>query len=86
MNTNKTDFFFIILFMVTVSVIIGLHIVNVVDKKLSNVAINVPPIRPHLVINLQKGEGGAYKMCVDDPNSLKGTTTEVVEEEPKKKE
>jgi len=70
---NKLDLFFIILFMVTVSVIIGLHIVNVVDRKLSNIAINLPPIRPNVVINLQKGEGGAYNMCIQDPASIKGS-------------
>lgn len=67
---NKLDLFFIIMFMITVSVIIGLHIVSVVDKKLGNLSINLPPVRPNLIINLQRGEGGAYQMCVQDPNSV----------------
>ena len=50
---TKTDIFFIIIFIVIVSIIIGLNIVNVVDQKLSNVIINVPPNKiPDVVFNI----------------------------------
>ena len=67
---NKIDIFFIILFMIVISMVIGLRVVDSIDRKISNIAIRMPPIavpKPHIVINLQKdGEDGPYQTCVQD--------------------
>ena len=56
MITN-TDIFFIVLFVVVVSIIIGLNLVSVIDKKISNVSVNIPPIKvpkPIITVNIDK--------------------------------
>lgn len=50
---NKTDLFFIVLFIIVVSIIIGLNIVSLIDKKISNISVNIPPIsvpKPEITI------------------------------------
>jgi hypothetical protein len=57
---ESMDICMIILFLVAVSFIIGLNIVSVVDRKLGNVEINVPPInvpKPTLIVNVNKANG-----------------------------
>ena len=61
MMESKLDIFFIVLFVIVVSVIIGLNIVTVIDKKISNVSVNIPPIYPqvsvpppNIVLNIDK--------------------------------
>lgn len=53
---SKIDLFFIILFIIVISIIIGLNIVNVIDKKISNVSVNIPPINPNITIKMCDGK------------------------------
>ena len=63
MNT-KTDLFFIILFIIVVSIIIGLNIIKLIDKKISSVSVNIP--RPTIVLNVDKKLNGQISLCVDE--------------------
>jgi hypothetical protein len=73
----------ILLFIIIVSVIIGLNIVSVVDKKLGTVAINIPPVElPQIVIKVCESDNMSendikrkYKMVVI--NSKKSENEEV---------
>lgn len=69
METTNVDFFFVIMFMVVVSVIIGLNIVSVVDKKIGNVSIKIPPIqvpRPQIVIKMSSNnDNPEIQVCSD---------------------
>jgi len=50
---KTVDIIFIVLFMVIISIIIGLNIVYLIDKKINNVSIKIPPIpKPTVVVNL----------------------------------
>lgn len=40
----------IVLFTITVSVVVGLSISHIIDKKLSNVAINIP--QPNIIVKI----------------------------------
>ena len=42
---SKLDIFIMILFLFTMSITLGLSVTSVIDKKISNVAINIPPIK-----------------------------------------
>lgn len=56
---TKTDIFFITLFIVVVSIIIGLNIVMVIDKKISNVSVNIPPLKvpeANIILNVSKDD------------------------------
>ena len=69
------DSFFIILFVITVSVIIGLSIVNVVDKKLSNVSINIPPVKiPETKIVVNICESSKRKLDVNAKSIIDNDT------------
>ena len=54
---NKLDTLFICLFMVIIAIIIGINIISMIDKKISNVSVNVPPVnvpKSTIIINLEK--------------------------------
>lgn len=58
---SKTDIFFIILFVIVISIIIGLNIVNVIDKKINNVSVNIPPInipKTNIILTVDKKKTG----------------------------
>lgn len=44
-HIGKIDIFFIILFIFAVSFTIGFSVINMIDKKISNVSINIPPLQ-----------------------------------------
>ena len=45
MIQSKLDIIIIILFVITLSILFGLSVVNIIDKKISNVSVNIPPIK-----------------------------------------
>ena len=45
MLKSKTDLIFVIIFFIVVASFLGMSIVNIIDKKLSNISINVPKIK-----------------------------------------
>lgn len=54
---SKLDIFIIILFVITVSIIIGLSVVNMIDKKISNISVNIPPLKvPKQTVVVKFGE------------------------------
>jgi hypothetical protein len=66
------DIFMILLLIVVVGFIIGLNIVSVVDKKLGNIAINVPPItipKPTVIVKID--QGGKYDIYVENDTDKK---------------
>jgi hypothetical protein len=76
MMESKLDIFFIILFIIVVSVIIGLNIVTVIDKKISNVSVNIPPIYPqitipppNIVLNIDKKITDLINISVENDNT-----------------
>ncbi len=67
---TKLDTFFIIIFLVVSSIIIGLNVVSVVDKKLGNVSVNVPPIKiPNIYVSVCEGSKGKINVYVSDKSS-----------------
>lgn len=66
---NLTDTFFIILFAIVVATIIGLNIVNVVDKKISNVSVNIPPInipKQNIILSVDDKDQNKLSVCACD--------------------
>ena len=70
------DTFFIILFIVVVSVIIGLNIVHVVDKKISDVSINVPETKVY--VNICEDSKGKIKVDFKDGINKKNVENFIV--------
>lgn len=57
---SKLDTFFICLLIIAISMIFGMNIISLIDKKISNVSINIPPIKvpsPSIVVNIHKSNG-----------------------------
>jgi len=62
MRFTMNCFLFVIL-LIVMSVIIGLAIVNIIDRKISNVSINVPPIKvPDITLNISQDKNGKFEM------------------------
>lgn len=64
MLNSKTDYFFVIIFFIVVAAFLGISIVNIIDKKLSNISINVPKIKlppSEVTVNFEKS-GSSYKV------------------------
>ena len=64
MLDSKTDYFFVIIFFIVVAAFLGISIVNIIDKKLSNISINVPKIKlppSEVTVNFEKN-GSSYKV------------------------
>lgn len=69
---SKTDVFFIILFLIVISAIIGFNIVSIIDKKISNVSVNIPPVNiapPQIVLNIKKNNNGNWTVCDNNNNN-----------------
>ena len=57
---SKLDTFFICLLIVAISIIFGMNVLSLIDKKISNVSINIPPIavpQPSIVVHIHKSNG-----------------------------
>jgi hypothetical protein len=78
-NLTKTDIFIAVLFMITIAVIIGLNIVNVIDKKINNVSVNVP--EPKLILNISKDDEDKISICACDKQKVVNKEENVVGEE-----
>lgn len=55
---NKLDIFIIIILVISVSFIFGMNIISLIDRKIKNVSINIPPInipKPHVTVNVNNG-------------------------------
>src|SRR3990172_11469620 len=63
---TSIDIIFLILFITVISVIIGLNIISVIDKKISNVSINIPDQK--IVLNIEK-DCKTGKLKISEPNS-----------------
>jgi hypothetical protein len=64
MLNSKTDYFFVIIFFIVVASFLGMSIVNIIDKKLSNIKINVPKIKlpaSEVTVRFEKN-GESYKV------------------------
>lgn len=61
MIMNITDMCFITLFITIVSVFIGLSVVNVIDKKISNVSVNIP--KQNVVLSVNRLDGDKLSVC-----------------------
>lgn len=76
------DIFMILLLVVVIGLIIGLNIVSVVDKKLGNIEINLPPIKPTVIVKVDKGDK-QYDIYVengDNNNKLEKQSDKLVKE------
>lgn len=71
---TKTDIIISVLFMITIAVIIGLNIVNVIDKKINNVSVNVP--EPKLILNISKDDQDKINICACDKQEVKNQDQE----------
>jgi hypothetical protein len=60
--SGSMNIFFLILFIVAVSMIIGLSIIAVIDRKINNVSIKIPNIEPKVIFNVDKDENGNIKI------------------------
>ncbi len=63
---DKVSIFLIILFAIIATFLIGLGIINLIDKKISNVAVNIPPIKitqPNLRLTVSKEDVDKIKLC-----------------------
>lgn len=63
---NTLDIIIIILLAITISIIIGLSIVNLIDKKINNVSVNIPPIvvpEQNVKLNVNGTVDGCLKIC-----------------------
>jgi len=75
---SKLDIAIIIVFVITLSILFGLSIVNVIDKKISNVSVNIPPIKvpkQNLTIKLKCDESTRI-----DPHSITQIEKTIIEE------
>ena len=74
MLKSKTDYIFIIIFFIVIASFLGMSIVNIIDKKLSNISINVPKIRlptSEVIVNFEKN-GNKYKVkCIKKKSKKK---------------
>ena len=64
MLNSKTDYIFVIIFFIVVATFLGMSIVNIIDKKLSNIKINIPKIKlpnSEVTVNFEKN-GKNYKV------------------------
>lgn len=62
---NALDTIIIIIFIVAVSIIIGWNILSLIDRKISNVAINIPPIKipqQQIILNISQDKKGQIKV------------------------
>lgn len=67
---NSVDMFMLIIFIITISIIIGLNIVALIDKKIGNVSINIPPIKiPNIIVNMDKDMKGDYSVSLQSPQN-----------------
>lgn len=66
MNINGTDCIYVLILIVTISCIIGLLIVFIIDKKISDVTINIPKMdvpQSNIVLKIDGEETGQIKVC-----------------------
>lgn len=78
---NKFDIMMGIIIVIIISILIGVNINNVIDSKLSNISVNIPPIKfpePSITVKIQKDcKKDEYDVYVE-----KGTTSEFLVEKP----
>ena len=76
----KLDMIFIAILMITVSIIFGMNIISLIDRKISNVSINIPPIKvpqPHVTVHIHKNK--------NDINVDSNTEVTVIDDKKKQK-
>jgi hypothetical protein len=76
MLNSKTDYFFVIIFFIVVAAFLGISIVNIIDKKLSNISINIPKIKlppSEVTVNFEKS-GSNYKVKCSKKEIKKNTS------------
>lgn len=61
------DIFIMFVLLCIIGIILGLNIVSVVDKKLGNVQVNIPPIpKPSIMVKINKNNSDDYNVYVSD--------------------
>lgn len=66
------DIIMVTLLIIVISVVIGLNIVSVVDKKLSDVQINIPPFpKPNVIVNINKKDVDNFDVSVSQNTNPK---------------
>jgi len=66
---NNIDIFFFIILMIVVSAFIGLNIVSIIDKKLSNLSINMPNITippAEVILNIENDKNKYKIKCLNN--------------------
>jgi hypothetical protein len=69
MEIKLTNIVIMFVVAVVLSMIIGYNIVSIIDKKISNVNINVPPVnipKSNITIHLIRGSDGKYEYTMDE--------------------
>ena len=92
MLNSKTDYIFVIIFFIVVATFLGMSIVNIIDKKLSNIKINIPKIKlptSEVIVNFEKN-GNNYKVKCNksiknkDKKQIKGSKKSASKKDRKK--
>nr|QBK88772.1 MAG: hypothetical protein LCMiAC01_04540 [Mimivirus LCMiAC01] len=63
---NKTDIFFIVLFIIVITLIVGINISNLIDKKISDISVNIPKInipKPVITLNISRDSKEMFMVC-----------------------
>ena len=66
---DNIDIFFFIILMIVVSAFIGLNIISIVDKKLSNLSINMPNITmppAEVILNIENDKNKYKIKCLNN--------------------
>lgn len=77
---DKSNVFIICFFVIIIAVILGINIVSMIDKKISTVSVNIPPInlpKSTIIINLDKNKKIKAEI---DPNTGKTEKVEIIED------
>jgi hypothetical protein len=59
------DIVMIVLFVVVLTMIVGLNIVSLIDKKLGNIEVIVPPVKPTLIVKIDKSDLDGYQVSAN---------------------
>lgn len=69
---SNLNIILIFLFVLVAVALIGFGIINLIDRKISNVAVNIPPIKitqPNLTLTVSKEDANKIQLCTCGNNS-----------------
>lgn len=76
---NKTDIIFIIIFIIIVTLLVGINISNLIDKKISDISVNLPKInipKPQITLNITTDNKEKFIVCTETNNNKSPNKTE----------